>query len=312
MKISKEFKIGLFAIIAGILLFSGYNFLKGYDFMTSLKTYQIIYDRVDGLTVSNPVMLNGLAVGKVQSIEILQEENHKLKVIINVDNNIKLGDSTKAVLTDNGLIGGKMIDLKIGKVIKALPNKSSLIPVRDKGLLGVFQDKGPDLINKVDSIMFKVNKLLGEFSGIGTKFNNIMGNVEGLTNTLKVTVDENKNALTSIVGDFKKISSGFVEDEKSLKPILANFNTLSQKLSQLEIQKTMDGLDEALKKVNVMLEKINKGDGTLGALLNNDSLYTNLTNVGESLNKLLIDVRENPKRYIKITVFPPKEKEQKK
>jgi len=312
MKISKEFKIGLFAIIAGILLFSGYNFLKGYDFMTSLKTYQIIYDRVDGLTISNPVMLNGLAVGKVQSIEILQEEDHKLKVIINVDNNIKLGDSTKAVLADNGLIGGKMIDLKIGKVTKVLPNKSALIPVRDKGLLGVFQDKGPALISKVDSIMIKVNKLLGEFSGIGVKFNGIMGNVEGLTSTLKVTVDENKNTLTSIVGDFKKISSGFVEDERSLKPILANFNTLSQKLSQLEIQKTMDGLDEALKKVNVMLEKINKGDGTVGALLNNDSLYTNLTKVGESLNKLLIDVRENPKRYIKLSVFPPKEKKEEK
>jgi len=312
MKISKEFKIGLFAIIAGILLFSGYNFLKGYDFMTSLKTYQIIYDRVDGLTISNPVMLNGLAVGKVQSIEILQEEDHKLKVIINVDNNIKLGDSTKAVLADNGLIGGKMIDLKIGKVTKVLPNKSALIPVRDKGLLGVFQDKGPALISKVDSIMIKVNKLLGEFSGIGVKFNGIMGNVEGLTSTLKVTVDENKNTLTSIVGDFKKISSGFVEDERSLKPILANFNTVSEKLSQLEIKKTMDGLDEALKKANLMFEKFNKGDGTIGAILNNDSLYTNLTKVGESLNKLLIDVRENPKRYIKLSVFPPKEKKEEK
>src|SRR5882762_5458176 len=107
--------VGIFAAVTIVLLYFGFNFLKGTDFFSSTSKYYVIYDNVDDLAVSNPVMVSGFSVGRVSKIKIMQNKIHSVLVEIDIDSDIKLGDSTKAIL-DSKLLGGKYVILSIGPV----------------------------------------------------------------------------------------------------------------------------------------------------------------------------------------------------
>ncbi|HEY8401520.1 MAG TPA: MlaD family protein, partial [Cytophagaceae bacterium] len=115
---SKEVKVGLLALVAGVILYIGFNFLKGVDFFSPTKRYYVKYDNIDGLTVSNPVILNGLVVGRVNNITLIPKENYKVVVELEIDDELTLGDSTYALLANTDLLGGKSIVLDIGKVTR--------------------------------------------------------------------------------------------------------------------------------------------------------------------------------------------------
>lgn len=307
---SKELKIGLLAVVAAVLLYFGFQFLKGSDFLSTTNTYFVVYDKIDGLTVSNPVMVNGFAVGRVQAIEILAKENYKLKVTLVVDRNLQLGETTEAVLTDNGLLGGKMIELKMGVVNKPLASGASLKASKAGGLLATLQDKAGPLVSKLDSITTKVNNLLGEFAGSGKKINNILGNFEGISASLKHGLGESLENITQLTRNLKNLSASLVETERKLKPILDNAKTFTDKLAALELAKTLDNANQTVAKLNKMLDQVDKGEGTIGALMKNDSLYRNLSNLSKNLDRLFVDIRENPKRYVQLSVFGKKDKEE--
>ena len=306
---SKEFKIGLLAVVSSVLLYTGFNFLKGTDFFSTTNTYYAVYDRIDGLTVSNQVMVNGLAVGRVSAIVIKQNEGNKLLVSLAVRNDLKLGKKSKAVLKDNGLLGGKIIELQIGKIDTPLKHGETLIAVRDEGLMAEITAKADPIVAKADSIMSQVNGLLTTLSESKEDISKSMSNISGITGSLKNSLDQGQ--VDQILRNIKQLSASLVSMQKEFQPIVGKMGTFTDKLNQMELDKAVQQANNALSNLNQVMEKVNKGEGTLGALANNDSLYNNLNNVSNSVDKLFIDLRENPKRYINISVFGKKEKEKK-
>ena len=306
---SKEFKIGLLAVVSSVLLYTGFNFLKGTDFFSTTNTYYAVYDRIDGLTVSNQVMVNGLAVGRVSAIVIKQNEGNKLLVSLEVRNDLKLGKKSKAVLKDNGLLGGKIIELQIGKIDTPLKHGETLIAVRDEGLMAEITAKADPIVAKADSIMSQVNGLLTTLSESKEDISKSMSNISGITGSLKNSLDQGQ--VDQILRNIKQLSASLVSMQKEFQPIVGKMGTFTDKLNQMELDKAVQQANNALSNLNQVMEKVNKGEGTLGALANNDSLYNNLNNVSNSVDKLFIDLRENPKRYINISVFGKKEKEKK-
>src|SRR4051812_10002229 len=133
MALTKEAKVGLLALVAGIMLYVGFNFLKGSNFFSPTNKYQVIYDNVEGLATSNQVTLNGVNVGRVSAIKLLTDKNNLILVTLEMSSDVVVGDSTKAVLASDGLLGGKSITLTLGPNSKVLESGDTLIGFKPKG-----------------------------------------------------------------------------------------------------------------------------------------------------------------------------------
>jgi phospholipid/cholesterol/gamma-HCH transport system substrate-binding protein len=295
---SKEFKIGLLALVSSVLLFAGFNFLKGTDFFSRTNTYYVIYDSVDGLTVSNPIQVNGLNVGRVAKIEILQDQGNKLILTLEIRNDLKLGEQSLAILTDNGLLGGKMIDLEIGLIKKVLQHKDTLKA-----------RKADPLVVKADSIMTSVNTVVQALAQSKGDITDMLKNFNDISGSLKNTLAQED--INQMLRNMRQLSASLLVLEKQFHPIASKMDSLTTKFNRLEIEKATKELNASMANLNQILKKVNEGEGTLGALANDDSLYTNFIKVSENADKLFIDLRENPKRYLNISVFGKKDKETK-
>ncbi len=313
MKLSKEFKVGLLALVTGVLFYFGFKFLKGADFFSTSAVYYAIYDKIDGLTVSNPVMLNGMIVGRVDDIEIVPEENYKVKITMHIDNNLILKENSKANLGDNGLLGGKAIFLDLSKEGNKLASGSVLDGKVANGLMGDLQNQLTPVMKKFTAIMEKFDTILVSFTGKDRQINNIFNNLDRSTAGLNRFVNAlDPNDLNITMQNFRSISESFKQTEKSIKPMIDNANGFVNKLNKLELEATLDNTKKMISELNTILAGINKGEGTMGALMKSDTLYNNMNNISRSLDRLLVDFRENPKRYVNISVFGKKDKEVKK
>jgi phospholipid/cholesterol/gamma-HCH transport system substrate-binding protein len=309
VKITKEVKVGLLALVSGVVLYAGFNFLKGVDFFSPVKRYYVIYKNIDGLSTSNPVLLNGLTVGRVNSIQLLTKRNFQIMVAIDVDDALELGDSTIAVLSNSDLLGGKSIVLKIGRNSKTFENGDTLKGITDKNLTQELAEKAMPILTNLDSTVVKLNRVFGD--EMGNSVQKILHNFELASHNLKILMASNKSNIQTITNNFSDLSASLVQTEKSLKPLLANLNKFADTLNDLELKQTISNANIAMKNLHEITDKINKGQGSIGALVNDKAVYDNLNQSMKDLDALLVDVKKSPKRYVHFSVFGKSGKEKK-
>jgi phospholipid/cholesterol/gamma-HCH transport system substrate-binding protein len=303
VKISKEVKVATLAIVSGTVLYLGFNFLKGTDIFSSTNTYMVTYPNIDGLTVSNPVMINGLNVGRVSSIQLDQEHDNRLLVSLEVNKDIKLGDSTIALLSSNGLLGTKAIKLIIGNNSSIYEDGATLKGEKELGLADMVAAKATPVVEHLDSAIVKVNALLGALPN--DKLAMVITNLESATADLKKIM---KNDAPAITGNFAKLSDSLLKTEAELKPLIKKFSAFADSLNHLELQATVAKANQAMGNLNDITRKINAGEGTLGALVTDKSVYTNLNNALSSFDSLMIDLKYNPNHYFAPLGKKPKKK----
>ncbi len=311
MKISKEAKVGLLAVVSGIVLYLGFNFLKGEDFFSPNNSYYAIYDDIDGLEVSNSVTLNGLRVGRVKEIRILQERNNKLLVTLDIDKDILLGDSTIAVLASSGPLGGKYVMLDVGSVSRIKENNDTLISTTEQGITDLLKEKAMPIADNLDSTLVNLNELVKKFQALSTTLDQTMNSFKQTSNTANQALTENKAAIRGVVTNLNAMSATLNDTENGLKPMMRKMNSFADTLNQMELARTVDNANKSIANLNEMLTQINQGQGTLGKLTHNDSLYTNLNNAVADLDSLFIDIKDRPGRYIHFSVFGKKDKKKK-
>lgn len=308
MKFSKEIKIGLLALISGSILYFGVNFLKGVDFLSSSTTYYTIYNDINGLSVSNQVLVNGFSVGRVSDIEIIQGKNTTVKVGFEVNNEILVGKDAKAVLIDTDLLGGKAIKLLPGNYqIKAEPY-DTIEGVIEKSLTKVFADKAMPVVEDLDSTIQNINTFLKSYTFASKEIQQMFIQAKNLLSSSQKILDENRMNLKSISGNLSETTREFKKSSKDVSNLLANASQFSDSLSQLEINRTLESLNRTLEKMDSISSQIASGEGTMGKMIYNDSLYNNLNAVSRDLDKLLIDLQEHPKRYVHFSIFGKKDK----
>ncbi|MEY4432734.1 MAG: hypothetical protein RLZZ44_864 [Bacteroidota bacterium] len=306
MKISREIKTAIL-VIASILLFIwGYSFLKGRAVFANYKTYYVTYDNVEGLAKSAPVTLNGLAIGKVNDIKI-DETSGKLIVELQITSDFPISSTSKATLYEPGLIGGRQIAIEPDFKNKELAvNGQELKGDLKLSLSASVQEKLLPLQAKLESILNNTDVLL---SGINTALDkNAQENIKKVLFELSQTMvelhassasasailNDNQSDLKGVVSNFKKISSDFV--------------TISDSLNKADLGKAARKLNTTLGKVNGILTDLESGKGTVGKLLKDEALYSNLQSTSKELELLLQDVRLHPTRYINVSVFGKKNK----
>jgi phospholipid/cholesterol/gamma-HCH transport system substrate-binding protein len=304
--VSKELKVGLLTVISGVILYFGVNFLKGYDFLSSTATYFVVYDKIDGLVPSNPIQINGMSVGKVIATEILQNQSSKILVEFDLDKKIKLNKNSVAILKDNGLLGGKMIEIVVnqGQVINQDDTVKADI---EQGLMGMVASKANPLISSLDTTITSVNQLLAEYKGLSNNIKNILNNLESSTGNVNRLIVDNRQRITNITTNLDKLSASLIETEKSIKPLLSKMNTIADSINAMKLASTMQEARKSVENLNEMLNSMKQGE-TFTKLIGNDSVYVNLNKTIADLDKLLVDFREHPKRYVHFSVFGRKDK----
>ncbi|MHA8094732.1 MlaD family protein [Aquirufa lenticrescens] len=306
---SNELKVGFLALLAFLILYFGFNFLKGNDVFSTARIYYVEYENVDGLMVSNQVMVNGIEVGKVKKVEIQPSKGNKILVTLRFSQDIVIPDKTVAVLSDGALLGGKIIRLRLeGK--GNLPEDSFLKGETEVGVTALLKERAIPVIANADSLLVSFRQISNKFDNTGTYLNTLLktsnetvSNINGSVNGI---VTDNRANIAQISANMKTLSSDLMETEKQLRPLLTKFNTVADSLNALKIGKTLKEVDATVISLRKIVQGLERGEGTAGKLIKNDSLYLGLNKTLVDLDKLLLDFRLQPKRYIGISVFGKK------
>lgn len=290
------------------MLYFGFNYLKGSDVFSRSNKYVVIYDNVDGLTASNPVQLNGLSVGRVERIDILQQRNNQLLVTLDIDKRIQVGRGTRAVLADAGVLGGKLVILQINQSGGLLENGDTLVADKEAGIASLIREKTLPVLNTVDSLTLNLNRIVKQFDRTGLVLTRTLEGVEATTGTLQLTIGENRENIRRLMANLGNLSASLTETEKEIKPLLSKASTFADSLNALQLSQTVASANQSIATLQKMLADINSGKGTLGKLKDDEALYKNVNSATASLDKLLTDFRENPKRYVHFSLFGRKDK----
>ncbi|TRZ42519.1 MlaD family protein [Robertkochia solimangrovi] len=306
MKLSRELKTAII-VLGGIILFIlGFSYLKSNNLFDNSRTFYAVYDNVNGLATGTNVDINGLKVGSIHSIEFLNSTGNLL-VTFSVDSDFKFSRNSEAELYDTGIIGGK--GLRIIPVFDGGPNAKSGDTLEAKIRPGItelvtqrlnpLQEKLEGVMINADSVLAGMDKVMNEKSR--SHLRNVIANLDETVKEFKATsyringfLKENQDNMTASVTNIKKISE--------------DFSKLSDSLSNADISGSIEKLKSTMDNLNSVVAKIEAGEGSVGKLLNDETLYQNLEQASLDLQLLLEDLRLNPKRYVHFSLFGKKAK----
>ena len=301
---SKELKVALLGIVALVALYIGFNFLKGSNLLSTDRTYYATYDNVDGLTVGNPVILNGVKVGQVKNMALQPEQANRVRVSLELQKDVVVGDSTVASLSGS-LLGSKTITLFLGKNSKVFDGGEDLKSYTVASITDAFQAKALPVLGTVDSTLIKVNSFLSKEARVSLQATLV--NAQGSTEALKNLLVMNQRNINQITTNMARLTADLAVTEKKLDRIAGNFAQLSDSLKQAPVGPAMRKLNATMTEAQSAMTTLNRSladeKGSLGKLINDDSLYTNLNATAASSNALLVDLKANPKRYVHFSVF---------
>jgi len=307
MKISKEVKVGILAIVTITMLYFGFNFLKGSDFFSTTHKYYVLYDNVGSLQPSNPIKLNGVAVGIVKATELLQERGNAVLVTLDINRNIILTKGTKAMLTSE-LLGGSALMLQIPSGAPRLNEGDTLLAETEKGIQSLLQEKALPVVKNADSLIVSLNKIINQFDQTGYALNKLLTTTDQTAMGINALVAQNRQTIAATMANINALSASLIETEKGMKPILSNLLTTTDSLKALRLGQTLAQANAAVATLQKSLTALEQGQGTAGKLLKDQALYDNLNRTIVSVNKLMTNFRQYPKRYVNVSVFSKKDK----
>jgi phospholipid/cholesterol/gamma-HCH transport system substrate-binding protein len=294
--LSKEIKVGLFMISSIVLLYVGFNFLKGIDFFSSDNKYYAIYQNIDKLTESNLIYLNGYSVGRVSDIEIQQNKNRVI-VELSIDSGIEINDQSVAVLNGE-LLGGRFIQLVVGKGARKLDSQDTIHSDVAKGLTDVITENAEPVAANLQTTLKKINDMLDTLNKSAQKINIILSDLGATPRLLNSTIASVQGNVGDLSGTFKTVGTNLNTTLTELKPTIENFRSLSDSLKRIELNGTITKTQQTLTKINETLGRMSNGKNTVSKLMTEDSLYTNLNTLLNNLDSLTNHLNKNPRHFM--------------
>lgn len=313
MKISKEVKIGLITIVAiGCFIF-GFNYLKGHKFFSTQRKFYAVYYDIDGLVEANPLMVNGFKVGIVGDIKLAHDTASRVIVTLVLDDDdLKVPITSVAKVVSSDLLGAKAIRLILGPGTRYAQNGDTLESAHEDNLteavsrtIAPLQQKAVSLIASIDSVMVVVQQVFNEDTrkNLSKSFESIKLAISSLETTsyrLDTLVVNEKVKISGILTKINILATTLADNSDKLGNVINNFSNISDSIAKSNLVSAINNANVALSQASGIMTKINSGQGTMGMLVNNDSLYRKLDKSADDLDKLLIDLRLNPNRYFNI------------
>lgn len=323
MRFSKEVKIGLLLLAAIALFIFGFNFLKGRNIFYPQDKYYAVYDHIDGLVQGNPVQVNGYAIGQVNKIELEKGNTGRIIVEFRVSkSDFEIPENSVAKIVGD-LLGSKTVQIIPGNSKVYLESGDTLLSDIETSIgesvnrtVLPLKIKAEKMMSSIDSVLTVIQYIFNEKSreDIKQSIESINVAIRTLRKTalrVDTLVSEQRFRLSRISSNVESITLNLKNNNEKLSKIVTNFASISDSLAKANIASTLNNANMALKQTASITEKINKGEGSMGMLVNNDSLYRNLNSAARDLDLLLEDLKENPGRYVHISVFGKKDKKKK-
>jgi phospholipid/cholesterol/gamma-HCH transport system substrate-binding protein len=312
MKISNETKVGVLTISALTVLILGFNFLKGKDIFKKRKKIYAVFNDLGSLSKSNEVKINGYVIGNVYGLDVKDKDMSGIVATINLTQDVNIPVDSKALIS-TPLVGASYIVIEKGSSREFLKPGDTLTTRVDIGILDDVKAQLTPTLTKVrnsldtlNSVLDNVNKVLS--SGNRNNIEQTLANLNKASNALNGLLDNQTGTVSRTLNNVQEISESLKSNTEDIKTTIGNAKKASEKLAALEIQPTIDNLNSTINQFKSVMARLEKKEGTLGALLYDKTLYNNLKNVTLSLEILLDDLRTQPKRYVNLSIFGRKDK----
>ncbi|RHV90823.1 MlaD family protein [Culturomica massiliensis] len=315
MKIRKEVKLAITAIAAVVILIWGINFLKAKALFDRNNMFYGVYERVDGLKVSSSVVYRGYHVGQVNAIRFIGKRFDRVLVQFSIGKNLEIPANSIAAIQSTDLMGSKAINIIPGNALAYANSGDTLKTQIELGLIEQMNKQIQPLKLKAENILSSLDSVLTDIQEVfnsNTKGNiekslqsvrNTLSNVEHASAGLDQLITGQSSQIASILENVNSISANLRENNHNISRGIDNIVVISDSLRSVNLNQTVHRLNGILEQLDSITRKINRGKGTFGEMVNDDDLYYNLTAVSENLNKLLVDFRSDPKRFVNLSLF---------
>lgn len=312
MKISNETKVGILTISGLTILILGFNFLKGKDiFKKSNKIYAVFSD-LGSLSKSNEVKINGYVIGSVYELDAQDKNVDGIVATINLTRDVNIPEDSKAYISAP-LVGSSYLVIEKGKSSKYLKAGDTLATRVDNSIFDDVKAQMNPTLAKVRNSLDTLNMVLGNVNRVigAENRNNLqqtLANLNKASSSLTELIDSKNSPLAKTLNNASELTSELKKNTENINSTISNANKASEKLAALELQPTIDSLQDAISVLKSAIAKIASNEGTLGALINDKTLYYKLTDAVLSAEILMDDLRTHPKRYVNLSIFGKKDK----
>ncbi len=315
MSASKITKIGFLIVIAIVMLIWGVSFLKGINLFKDENIYYVVYKDVNGIDAGNEVLISGFKVGQVMDVEYVPDTISKFVVSFMIDDKYQIRKGSVAEVFSKDIMGTRAIRILQSKVMDYHEDGDTLSSAVEGTLveqvnmeIAPLKRKAESLIASLDSAIIIVRSIFNEKTqeNLRKTFASLyvtVANLEHATFAIDTLLSNEKEKLARIFTNVDSITANLKNNNDKIATVLTNFASISDSIAKADIASTLRKADTALLQFNEILTSINKGEGTVSQLLNNDTLYQNIENASYHLSRLMRDIHENPKRYLHFSVF---------
>jgi phospholipid/cholesterol/gamma-HCH transport system substrate-binding protein len=342
MAMSNEFKIGVMAIVVIAVSVWGYMFLRGRNLLSVANEYYVRYDNIDQLAATSPVLIKGLPVGSVKTVE-LDKDMRSIIVTLDIDKDIRIPKDAVAVVTNVSIMGGKAVELEVSGACSGdgCAKPGTFINGRVRGMFDSLLDKGENgTLAKAKETISEILTTVGdsltspnannEIAKTYQHLSKLIANLSSITGTLDRSMGTYDRHIAASLSNVQAITGAIARNQDKIALAIQNMESISRQLNEARLgdaaknanklltdaQVTIKELNEAVDEAQVSFGKLSdimtdlqNGEGSLGKFLKDEKLYTHALATTRNLELLLQDFRLNPKRYVSVSVFGKKQKE---
>lgn len=299
--VSNELKIGITILVATLVAFVGYRIMKDIPLFKTATVIHTKFEQVPGLIPGNPVNVKGYKIGSVKNMKLLESDS--TRVTLNIEEGHTIPKGSVAILKSSGVLGGKFIEIQKSDSETPIPDGGKIEGVFEQGIMDSFAKEGAKLSNDISSSIQGLEEFLSNLNSTLDEENkqNIsssLQNLETVTGSLSSVLEQRQQDLDEMIlhannmmQNLDNISS---ENQDSLTALINNLEATSRELETLTA-----GLNKTNITLNEVLTKINEGQGSLGKMVNDPSLYNNIDSLSVNLNQLIKNINDDPGRYLK-------------
>lgn len=315
MKFSKEFKIGFLFILATAILVWGFSFLKNKNILHKERVMVAVYKHVSGLNPTDPVFINGVKVGQVDKIFFDPKKNGDIIVKLSFTSDFPIQSNSVARIFSEDLMGSKAVEILLGDSQELAHNGDTLKTDVETSLKDAVNQqimplklKAEDLLSSIDTMVVAIQGIFNreareDLSASIKSIRQTMNNLESTSQNLDTLMITESNRLSSIIYNIDMITRNLNNNSQEINRVLDNLASLSDTIARSNISGIIRNIDTTVASLSVVMGKIENGEGTLGMLINDDQLYKDIQKAASELNLLIEDIRLNPKRYVRVSVF---------
>lgn len=312
MKISNETKVGILTIVALVILIIGFNFLKGKDVFSRSKKIYAVFKELGTLEKSNEVKINGLPVGNVYDKKERDKDVSAVVVTISMTRDINIPKNSVAYISSS-LVGSSYIIIERGNSTEMMGDGDTLSTRLETGILGDVKAQMNPTMARIRDVLDSLKETLSGVNGMLSLENKnylkeTLFNLSQASNALNGLLDNQNGVLAKTLNNAQAMTESLKNNSADITATIGNAKKISEKFAALELQPTIDSLNYMISSLKATAAKLNSSDGTLGALMNDRTLYNKLNDAILSAEILIDDLRTHPKRYVNLSIFGKKDK----